>query len=306
VQPDRRRQAGQEPLSQRTLPGEDVVPAERLDVLDRGDEAGEQLVGERPGLEALAGRLERRRPHLVRPPPLHQVVPCVGDPEVRPEELVRRADQHVDAERRDVDRAMRREVHGVGPCDRARLLREGCDPWHVGQRPDRVRRDRKGDDPRPVAELPFEVVEVERCVVVDVDEADDQVAVARQLEPGGDVGVVVEPGAEDLVPGFEVAAGCPREREAERGHVRAEDGFLGRAAEESAGGLARAVLERLGASARLVRAADVRVRGSEVVGDRLDHLVRHLRAARSVEVDEVPLERGKPGANGGDVEAHAA
>ena len=118
---------------------------------------------------------------------------------MRPEELVRRADEHVDAERGDIDRSVRGVVDGVGPGDRAGPVREIGDAADLGERAHRVGGDRKGDDPRPVGELPLQVVEVERRVLVDVDEADGQVAVVRELEPGRDVRVVVELRAQDLV-----------------------------------------------------------------------------------------------------------
>ena len=50
-----------------------------------------------------------------------------------------------------------------------------------------------------LGQLPLEVGEVERRVVVQVDEADRQVEVVRELEPRRDVAVVVEPRDEDLV-----------------------------------------------------------------------------------------------------------
>ena len=106
-------------------------------------------------------------------------------------------------------------------------------------------------------------------------------------------------------PGLEVPAGGAREREAERGHVRAEDGLLGRQPRKRAAVSRARCVERLGAAARLVRPADVRVRLAQVGGDRVDHLVRHLGAAGGVEEDEVALECAEPGADGGDVEAHA-
>ena len=43
----------------------DRAPSERLDVLDCGDEAGEQLVGERAGLEAVTERLSAPAPSIV-------------------------------------------------------------------------------------------------------------------------------------------------------------------------------------------------------------------------------------------------
>ena len=76
-----------------------LEPAERVEVGDRRGEAGEQLVGRRAGLEPAADRGRRRRARLVRAPGLEQVVPSVGEAQVRPAELVRRAEEHVAADR---------------------------------------------------------------------------------------------------------------------------------------------------------------------------------------------------------------
>ena len=125
---------------------------------------------------------------------------------MRAVELVRRAEQHVDAERGDVDRPVRRVVDGVGPGERAGRVRELDDPRDVGQRADRVRGEREGDDARPVGELPLEVVEVEPASSSTLGEADDQVEVARELEPRRDVAVVVELRDDDLVAGARARA----------------------------------------------------------------------------------------------------
>ena len=83
------------------------VPAERVDVVDRRDEAGEQLVLARAELEAVPDRLVRGRPHLVRAPGLEQLALPEREPHVRAEVLVRRADEDVDVPRGDVDRPVR-------------------------------------------------------------------------------------------------------------------------------------------------------------------------------------------------------
>src|SRR4249920_688350 len=100
----------------------DRIPAQVADVVDRGDEARKQLVRERARLEAAADGLVACRPHLVGPPTLEYLGSTERHSEVRPEELVGRAGQDVDAELGDVDRCMRREVHGVRPRERARLV----------------------------------------------------------------------------------------------------------------------------------------------------------------------------------------
>src|SRR5215469_446098 len=79
------REAVEDALPERALVRPDRVPAEILEVLDGGNESGEQLVCERPGLEAGAHRLVRSRPHLVRPPGPQELLAAVGETEVRPE-----------------------------------------------------------------------------------------------------------------------------------------------------------------------------------------------------------------------------
>ena len=142
------------------------VPAERVDVVDRGDEAGEQLVLAGAELVAVPDGLVRGRAHLVRAPRSDQLLLAERHPHVRPVELVRRAEEDVDVPGRDVDRAVRAVVDGVGPGERADAVGELDDPPHVRRRADRVGRDRERDDARAVAELRGEVVVVEREVVV--------------------------------------------------------------------------------------------------------------------------------------------
>src|SRR5207244_3454712 len=59
-----RRKPVQESLSKRPFPAKDRVPPDRLDVLDGGDHAGEELVGLRAGLEAMTEGLLRLGAHL--------------------------------------------------------------------------------------------------------------------------------------------------------------------------------------------------------------------------------------------------
>ena len=147
-------------------------------------------------------------------------MPNASEPEMRAEELVRRAEQHVDVPARSVDPAVRAVVDGVRPGERAGAVRELDDPCHVGRRPDGVRGDRERDDARPLGQLRFEVVEVEREVVVHAGEADDDAEVLLQRQPRGDVRVVVEPRADDLVAALELPAERAREQEVERRHAR--------------------------------------------------------------------------------------
>ena len=282
--------------------GEHRLPADRVDVVDGGDEAGEQLVLARPELVAVADRLVGRRAHLVRPPRSDQVLLAERHAHVRPVELVRRAEQHVDVPGGHVDRAVRAVVDGVGPGERADAVRELDDAPHVGCRADRVGRDRERDDAGAIVELRLEAVVVEREVVVHVDLADDDAEIVLEREPGRDVAVVVEPGHEHLVAGLQLAGERAREEEVERGHALAERHLVARAAEERAGLLVREIDERARPARRLVRGADVRVVVLEVAGDGVDHLVGHLRPAGAVEEREPALQRREAGTHSSDVE----
>ncbi len=147
---------------------------------------------------------------------------------MRAEELVGRADEDVDAGCRHVDGPVGRVVDGVDPGEGARLVGELGDPAHVRDRADRIRGPGECDDFRPFRDLRLEVRVVERAVLfAQVGEAHDEVEIAGELEPGRDVGVVVEPGDDDLVAGGEVPADRSREREVERRHVLAEADLRG-------------------------------------------------------------------------------
>ena len=101
-----------------------------------------------------------------------------------------------------------------------------------GAVPDGVRGRRERDDARPVGELALQVVVVERELVGDVDEADDDADVVLELEPRRDVRVVVEPRDEHLVARRERPREGARQQEVERGHALPERDLARGAAEE--------------------------------------------------------------------------
>ena len=257
-------QAVEEPLPERALVRDDRLPADRVDVVDRGDEAGQQLVLAGAELVAVPDGMVRGRTHLVRPPRCEQVLLAERHPHVRPVELVRRAEEDVDVPGGDVDRPVRAVVNGVGPRERPGTVGEVDDPPDVGCGADRVGGDREGDDARPVVELRGQAVVVEREVVVHVDPPDDDAEVLLQREPGRHVPVVVELRHEHLVTRLQLACERAREEEVERGHALAECHLVARAAEERTGLLVGEVDERRAAARRLEGAADVRVVVAEV------------------------------------------
>ena len=183
--------------------GPDRVPAELIQVLDGGDESREQLVASVPVSNRAptgssgAGRTLYGRQSGGAPPGRSEA-------KVRAEELVRRAEQDVDAERAYVDRPCGAKwtasTHTRAPAS--------CASSTIRARPassDGVRGEREGDDAGVLGELPLEVVEVEGRILADLDEVHAEIEVARELEPRSDVAVVVEARDEDLVAGRERA-----------------------------------------------------------------------------------------------------
>ncbi len=118
-----------------------------------------------------------------------------------------------------------------------------------------------------------------------------------QLEPGRDVRIVIELRHENLVAALQGACQRPGEQEVERGHAGAEGDLARVAPEKTTGGIVRAPDQLRRSEAGRVRRADVRVVGAQVVGDRVDHLVRALGAAGAVEERHGPVERREPRAH---------
>ena len=154
--------------------------------------------------------LVRRGSHLVRPPRAEELAFPERHAHVRPEELVRRADEDIHVPRGHVDRPVRRVVDGVRPGERAGVVRELHEASHVGSGADGVGGDGEGDDARPLGEEPFDVVVVDLELVGEPGDADDDAEVVGELEPGRDVRVVVERSDDDLV--APLAASAPSAR----------------------------------------------------------------------------------------------
>ena len=137
---------------------------------------------------------------------------------------------------------------------------------------------------------------------------DREVPVARDQQPGRDVGIVVDLGDDDLVARVERPRQGVREQEVDRGRVRAEHDLLFGAAEEVGRGQMRVDEQLVGSGGGHERAADVRVGAHEVVGDCASDGVGRLGAAGTVQVHDrnavdLACERREAGAAPGDVES---
>ena len=106
-----------------------------------------------------------------------------------------------------------------------------------------------------------------------------------EAQPGGDVGVVIHAGHDQLVAGLEGLADGPAQVEVERGHVRPEDDFLPvRRVEEVRDGLACGMFHGVGALAGGERAAMIGVHAGVVFGHGIDHPLGNLGSGRVVEM----------------------
>ncbi len=152
---------------------------------------------------------------------------------VRSEEFVRRACQKIAVERGHVDEAVRAVVDGVDVGERSGGVGQLHDDLDRINCADGVRGIANGDQLGAGVNFRSEVGDIEGAVfVVNFGPANGDSAVFCHLQPRGNVGVVIETGHEDLVPGIEFAADGAAHGIGQRRHVRTEDNFVGGAVQE--------------------------------------------------------------------------
>jgi hypothetical protein len=191
---------------------------------------------------------------------------------------------------------MRGEVHGVDEDPRAGGVGRSRDGGHVRDRPEEVRRAGDRDPAGAVGETIGDRVDRQAAARhVELGEDDASAPVGGRHDPRRDVGVVVEPGADDLVAGAEVARDGAGERERERRHVGAEHDPRAAGAQQLGDRLPRPLHEPAGAHARSERTTDVgAVAVGEVGAHRFDGHVHHQRARRPVETGDAAPNAGEP------------
>jgi len=161
----------------------------------------------------------------------------------------------------------------------------GDDAGQVGNRADRVGGGGDRDPARPLAEDRLDGArgQLQRSLL-GLGEAHARAGARRGDRPRGDVGVVVQERADDLVAGRQRAAGRGREAHRQRRHRRAEHDAPWIGAEQRADSRARAVDELVDALRGTERAAVVGVVARSHEGRHgLDRVVDHLRAGGAVE-----------------------
>ena len=96
---------------------------------------------------------------------------------------------------------------------------------------------------------------------------------------------MIEEGEDDFVSGDEIAAESSTHGEGKRGHVGAEDDFVGIAIEKVGHGGARFDEDLVGIVAGLIGSVGVGVVAGEIVRDGVDDALGNLRAAGAIEKD---------------------
>ena len=229
---------------------------------------GEQLEGLGAGLKTARDGVACR-PHMERGQRLQQRSTTPEDTEVRSVELVRRADQIVRAERDHVDRQVWYCRHRVDEQPRADLVCEDRGLWDRVDGPGAVGHEAHRDQLRARADEPLHLVHVEAGVLgPQADLADHQAVLLGHGQPWGDVGVVVGPGDDDLVPRLQGGADGPAERERDGRHVGPEADLVGVSGTEQVSGRQTHVVHQLvGLDAGSIGHAVVGVAREQVVVD---------------------------------------
>ncbi len=264
-------------------------------ILRAGHPAAWQVVGD--GTNLVRGQLRQ------------QFAPAPEHAHVWAEELVRRARQEIAAERLHVDRPMRGIMDRVGEYPRAGALGLARDRGDVVDRADAVRCEADRDQLRALRELLAEGIEIERAVLgMNVDPAHRRAGIACGQHPRRHVRVVIEPRHHHLVAGPQHLRDRPAQVEGQARHVLAEDDFVRRRRVQEGGHAPMGLLDDgVGVAAGAEDAAVVGVAGRQVMDDRVEHALRHLRASRPVEEDRrtavAPyLEGGEVVAQSGEID----
>ena len=208
-----------------------VVAPDIAQVIGRRERARDRLVRRRPGLESVMCGED-----LECGEALEDVGLAVQGTQMRPEPLVGRADQKVRVKIAYVDRAMRGIRHGIHVGQGADFMRPGDDLTDRVDRADRVAGIAHGDELRPRTKLGFEVLQVEGHVrQIDVGGLDGHAPVGGHRPPGGNVGLVVQGGDDDLVTGLQRRADGPTDVQGQGRHVVAELDLVGRCRAQEVG-----------------------------------------------------------------------
>ncbi len=217
--------------------------------------------------------------------PLQLLALAEENAEVRSKELVAGACQEIAIQSANVNRAMRRVVYSVNERHGACCVRQSHNFLHIVDGAHRVGSPSHRYHASIAANLRRQVEHIKGAIArLDVGGANLYTALF-QAHPRRDIGVVVQTAHQQLVPALQVSAQGTTQSEGQGGHVGAENDFIGRAVEEVSHGGARIGNHLIGALAGDEGPAGIRVVRRQVIGYRVNHALRDLSTAWSVEED---------------------
>ncbi len=228
----------------------------------------------------------------------------------RPEDLVAREHVPVAIQRLHVHAHVRHGLRAVHQHARAVAMR---DFDHLPGRRDgaeRVGHLREGDQPRARTEQLLILVQQHLTVIVDRRDAQPRPGLGAQLLPRHDVGVMLQPGDDDLVILADMLAppGLGDQIDRLGGAAHEHDLVAGRRVQEAGDGIARRLVGIGGARRQFMRGAvDVGVLVLVEVRNAVDHALRFLGRRGIVQPDQRPPVDALPqnrevAAHGMDVE----
>ncbi len=200
--------------------------------------------------------------------------------------LVARADQIVAVPGLHVDQPVRPVMHAVEEDFGAGGMRYSSDRRDIDDRADRMRGDRAGDEASAIRHQRAQVVDMQIAVLAHAP-PDEFRAGLLQRQPGRDVGVVVHVGDDDLVAFAKHLADAEADQADERRGVHAE-ADLGRilGIDEQRHAFACFGDRLVDLDAAAIAAAALHIVRDQMVGHRVEHALRDLRAGGVVEEDE--------------------
>ena len=187
-----------EPAVQRQVALPLVVGVERIEIGGDAGEARAQLVVGAAGVQ-LQRHLVVEEEVVERRRPLQVFALAVEEREMRPVELVGRAQVEIDVPRLHVDRAVRRVGDAVHAGERARIVDRAHQRRHVGETAGDVGAMAEADEARALVQQRGEALRFERETLPIEAPLAHRDACCRQLAPGADVRLVIEIGDDDLV-----------------------------------------------------------------------------------------------------------
>jgi hypothetical protein len=257
---------------------------QRCQEVNRGGSTGDSFMVERAGLRPL-GRGVERRLYFRKRQLFKQLASAPQRADVRSIELVCRRHKKIAIPLSHVGQMMRDVMDCVDEKKRANRPGEPGSSRDVVDCAERVRRRANCDDFRADIHLLLEVVPIE-CAGSNVhfDDAECATTFLGERLPRADIGVVIELGDHEFVARGEQPAQCPRDVECERRSVCTEDNFVRRPAKEIRNHRPSLVENRIRFRAGRIVPVRVGVVMKQIVADRFDNRLRHLRAAGTIEI----------------------